>query len=290
MPGTNDGFAQVKWLPKKITFAVPFAETYYQYSDCPNEGTRDTVSDNDGGLRWLDYSGGYGYSITNYSRIDNTISIEYSYSPGQSNYCNATNKITFSLDSLNGKIHDFFMSYTGADYQNFYGCVSNSINISSLDFSVGDSILSASSNGGIFMKSIIGVAYSHSWWDFCKNDPGPHHGQWHKGYGFDHLLPDTTSYNCSITFVSPDLVNSVQSIIKNQSFSVSTSIPDHQINFTLPSSSHPQTLFIYDILGREAAREEIPSEITQYSLPSSRFGSGHYFARLGNLSAHFEVY
>ena len=105
------------------------------------------------------------------------------------------------------------------------------------------------------------------------------------------LWDDATEDTCLITFRKMNLSVVVPNPSYSQSnfISISTSLPDHTINFTLPSSTHPETLFIYDILGREAARLEIASGMTQYSMNSSRFPSGHYFARLGNNSSHFVI-
>jgi hypothetical protein len=48
-------------------------------------------------------------------------------------------------------------------------------------------------------------------------------------------------------------------------------------------------LIIYDILGREVERIEIPSGVSEYRLQRDGFMSGYYFARLGSQSASFIV-
>lgn len=113
----------------------------------------------------------------------------------------------------------------------------------------------------------------------------------HISYQTDTLVKVISDSKDTVFLItlSPTSINRVQSQPNNfQSLRISKI--NEYFNFFFPSSTHPETLFIYDILGREAARFEIAAGMTQYSMNSSRFPSGHYFARLGNMTAHFEVY
>lgn len=109
-------------------------------------------------------------------------------------------------------------------------------------------------------------------------------------YHFLELLEDTSGYKCEIVFVLEKSVNAISKLRHlSQDLSIINSLPDHTINFTLPSSSHPETLFIYDILGREISKIEIPAGSTSYVLESAGFPKGTYFARLGSGTVRFMI-
>jgi hypothetical protein len=83
-----------------------------------------------------------------------------------------------------------------------------------------------------------------------------------------------------INFVSKSLTT-LQSLI------ISTSLPDHTIHFSFPSSDHAQRITIYDILGREVSRLEIPVGSSSYAMSSIGYPKGTFFARLGLQTASF---
>ncbi len=222
---------------------------------------------------------GINGNLSSYSRDSNLFTYNYYYINGLPEYTT----ISFILDSVGKKIRNLSYSYKKDIAR---GKALNGANFSSIDISFhGDSVISIGDSGISCMKNFLSANYIFQ----SQSVPGPAIS------GEDDILDsvetfDTASFKCLLTFKIIKPVNSVNIIQKENFLKISSVRSTKSINFTLPSSDHPQTLFIYDILGREAAREEISPGMAQYSLPSSKFRSGYYFARLGSLSGHFEVY
>ncbi len=116
----------------------------------------------------------------------------------------------------------------------------------------------------------------------CSSEKGYYYGsEWH----IDSLLEGV---NFSIIFVNSKPINSVTSpITATQNFNVVNYFPFNRADFTFPSSDHPQQITIYDILGREVKRIEIPAGSTSYAMSSVGYPKGTYFARLGLQTASF---
>jgi len=107
---------------------------------------------------------------------------------------------------------------------------------------------------------------------------------------YDSLLQNYNNFHCYIKLGITQPINSVsQSKNNDQALIINTIIPDHSIYLSFPSSDHSETLAIYDVLGREVKRIEIPSGASEYDLARKQFASGYYFAQLGNLNASFIV-
>ncbi|MDP4229052.1 MAG: hypothetical protein Q8916_01455 [Bacteroidota bacterium] len=114
LPGTSYG--QANWRPKIFSILIPASGSYHQGSlACPNEvpDTSWNVSD----IVDLEYSNVWD-SLTKYSRQDNLFTIEYRDLFSQP-ICDKPDALSFELDSVNGKIRNFFMSMCQADNQTF---------------------------------------------------------------------------------------------------------------------------------------------------------------------------
>jgi hypothetical protein len=271
-------FAQAKWVPGSISMNISGIETYSDWSECP--GNVHDTSWQESGSENIGISNSWG-SLSAYSRIGNTISISWS-APYNGDPCNYDVQVSFDLDSVNSKLNNFYMSYNSPDYRG--GCISSSVRIPSMNFEIpknsGDTILIAS--GGISTDSITSGSYENSTFGNC-NVRLAH-------YGTGHGLTNG-SIGYSITLVIPQPVNAVsESNFAQQNIKIFSKLLDNAIHFSFPTSDQPQPLLIYDILGREIKRIEIPSGVSEYSVPQGQLPSGYYFARLGNMGAKFMVY
>jgi len=271
--GTLDAFAQAKFLLKNITIQVPAVETYFMETGCPSE-VPDSTSKIFGNISIVAF--GYDAIIKN-ERTGDSIYMDLSLGYSEMQF-------SFTLDSLEGNLKNFSINET-INHGSF-GYLSSTIQISSLNFSIRDSLLIVDMNGETTKNNIANVKYENDGpVNNCAN-----RSHWFTSVTFDHLLDDTSQYKCSISLIITKPINSVQTLTSNNEALITSSIfSDHTTHFSFPSSDHPQPLIIFDILGREVKRIEIPSGVSEYSLQRDGFMSGYYFARLGNLGAKFVV-
>jgi hypothetical protein len=244
-------FAQEKWVIKDMYIQAPSLDTLVVVGDCPSESHDSNRS---------------------YTAL---LSIG-TYQSG----------LTFDLDTIQHKLRNVLVSsgYMGAD-----GTQTTSFQFSSLDFSISsDTILKVNTNGSALINSLIGASFHiEGYTSYCTT---VYRGHWWTRVDLVRLLDDTTQYNCSITLVIPQPVNIVtEGILSQKNLTVFSSLPDHTIHFSFPASDHTQWMTIYDILGREVFRLEIPAGSASYAMSSVGFPKGAFFARLGNSTAHFEV-
>jgi hypothetical protein len=222
-----------------------------------------------------------GYNIlTNYTQSADTISMIY----------NGYNHVSFILDTTNKKLLNFSFSFSrdepsGNTSGHFISAFrSGYFFFGSLDFqSMGDTLISLTEYGKKCKEDLTAANWSYEM-------VAELNGYVYDRYELDSLINDTSKYSLSIALVSQKPINSVSSSKSvNDTLGVSYSA-NHSIHFLYPSSDHPQPLTIYDLLGREVKRIEIPSGVSEYSLPQGQLPSGYYFARLGNMGAKFMVY
>ncbi len=229
------------------------------------------------------------YPHPNYLRNKDSISLEY-YS-GSQDTINRTRStlIYFILDSANNELKNFSIAYV---YQyipvgspnGHYEYYKASAHFSVLGYVLSGDSLFIVNESGTSCRTKLDSAY---YWSYI-NDVSNGDMTVGKSDRMDSLLEDTASYNCSLAFALTKIVDAVAAPHSvQQAISVSTSLPDHTIHFSFSAIDHVQTLFLYDILGREIARAVISSGTTQYSIRFSEFHSGYCFARLGNLTGSF---
>lgn len=105
------------------------------------------------------------------------------------------------------------------------------------------------------------------------------------------LYDDTIAYSLNATFIVHLLrKNSVYPIPSKNTPLHLLQLINNKIILQFFACGNCQPFTIYDLLGREISRIVIPAGTTQYTLDTSGFPSGHYFARLGNMTGHFVVY
>ncbi len=274
-----DALAQVQWSPTTISINARVIEKHYTWSDCPDNQYSNTS------LEPVDFILNFAStSLQQYSRSGDSIDL---FCLGLNRRCNQGKQDGFSLsfifDSLHGKLNNLFLYYTGPD--NADRCVDPfDILITSLNFIIANDTLIAS--GAVLKDSVSKkdlrvidfVAVCSSGKDYRFGS------EWY----LDSLLGDV---NFSITFVNSRLINSASSAITTaQKLYVINNFLFNRADFSFPFSDQPRQISIYDIFGREIYRTQITPGTTQFTLPTSQFTSGHYFARLGNMTAHFAVY
>src|SRR5437763_7451987 len=93
-----DAFSQAKWVPGSLSINISGMETYHDWSECP--GSVHDTSWQENGSEDIGISNSWG-SLSNYSRIDNTISISWS-APYNGDPCPYSVHISFDLDSIGG--------------------------------------------------------------------------------------------------------------------------------------------------------------------------------------------
>ena len=207
--------------------------------------------------------------------------------------------LSFLIDSIDSEIKNFTINSSDNDiYTGSSSCLGSPYNSSVTNTSSsylrfskmnyinsGDSALSVSLSGVDCMNHIDTFNYfnyytsSYYWRGDSKNC-------WNT-YKSLYLIRDSSEASCSIIF-SKIQKSSVPNIDQIH-FYVTWQLYDHTVHFSFPSFDHSQTISIYDILGREVKRIEIPSGVSEYRLQRDGFMSGYYFARLGNLNAKFVV-
>jgi hypothetical protein len=215
-------------------------------------------------------------TLTSYTQSGNLITMVY-----------GENKISFLLDTTNKKLYDFKFGFSREE---LCACVvsgrSGGYAFQSLDFQAkGDTMVFVKEYGKKCKDDLDGADWSYE----KVLEPDLHHYIYDR-YELESLIDDTSKYSFSLVLVSQKPVNSI-SVTKpfNHSLEVSNSLPDHFIHLSI-SSDQSQTMIIYDLLGREIKRIEIPSGVSEYSIRQGELPSGYYFARLGNMSAKFVVY
>ena len=202
--------------------------------------------------------------------------------------------IHFILDTIQKTVRNFYFAYV--NYSSSYNFAEQfatnenfRILFSNLNYvkDAGDSLLIVNTSGKICKESIDSVKY-----DVYKSDQYYHRGSYIDGNDTTHLIQlsdDTASYQCSLTFSLSVLSNVVLVNSIKHNFTVTYSLPNQIINYSFSACDHSQQMTIYDILGREVKRIEIPSGVSEYRLQRDGFMSGYYFARLGSQTAKFVV-
>jgi len=272
--GVNNVFAQEKWVPRSIYVQAPIEATHSIVGDC-QYGPNDTS--------WKEntimYVGSYTPSFsnpTNYHRTNNTISMSWQDGLG-------TYDLSFIFDSLHNTLNNYSVHFAGSGPPFGYG--NATILLSSISFiSSQDSFIEVNMSGANLINSISISSFDNGRSNNCTG------GHYNEGISFDHIIFDTSSYQCIITLVIPQTSTSVQ-VLNNiaLTFMVSTSLPDHTIHFSFPITDHAKEMTIYDILGREVSRIEIPAGSASYVMSSVGFTKATYFARLGLQTASFIV-
>lgn len=282
--------AQFQWLPRFVSVQTPMEVHHHYLSNVPGSSYD---SSNDGMmLLRFGYDSTGTYSHPNYLRNKDSVSIEFYSSKQDSVSETKSTLIYFVLDSANNKVRNFSIEYVHqinpvGSVNGHYEYFKSSVLFSFLDYQrSGDSSFIVNFSGAP-CRTKLDSAYFSSYID----DVSESNLHITKSHQIDSLLEATSLYKCSFAFNLTKLVDAVsQSNATPQGLIITTSIPDHEIHISFPSSDHPQTLFIYDVLGREVARVEISSGMMKYRIRSSQFRNGDYFVRLGKSSGSFEVY
>ena len=289
MLAIGDLFAQEHWVPKSISIQVPLMVHDHYFNTIPGQ-VYDRSSD---GKMLL----GIGISSTDSLMLSSRRSDTIMFIYGQKALMGSENRIitlSFILDSIEKKIKNFYISY---DFDTsfaslFYPTIVHDhafMRFNSFDYNQpSDSNLIVAASADLSIKMFDTAGYSYSVFQ-------EENGKYGYGTGEDHhkdslIFSDTVSFQCSIELILTKLSSIVTPANgTQQSFITNTSLPDHTIHFSFPSSDHSQTISIYDILGREVKRIEIPSGVSEYRLQRDGFMSGYYFARLGSQSAKFFI-
>ena len=192
--------------------------------------------------------------------------------------------ISFFLDSINHKFYDFVYNYSQESTPSYpQSDRTIHISFSSMNYYTSGDTLFAKQSGSECIKELDSGSYTYN----RTNAPYPHFtGENDRTKRIRY--EDTSEFKYSVVLLL-QRNSSVGIQYLSQAFFISASLPDHTIHFTFPSSYHSQTISIYDILGREVKRIEIPSGVSEYRLKRDGFMSGYYFARLGSQSASFIV-
>jgi hypothetical protein len=262
-----------------FSYNIP-ARMYYHYED-----TRPPYLTNTTSYPYSSVSDTGTFSISKLimqhgKTISFTIPIE------QQPYLTIAYTVSFKIDSLLPNLQKFSMSF-----QNTYIALHANVattsgiifdNVPYNEFT--DSTLIVNVAGKLCRTSFHSVNYN-----FSDNEAIMQYYTY-KVNNFDSLLEDTSSFRFSLNIFPTPVISKVQNFsVTEKHFIIYFALPDHSIHYSFPSSDHSQTLTIYDILGREVKRIEIPSGVSEYHLQRDGFMSGYYFARLGSQSASFIV-
>jgi hypothetical protein len=271
---SSDILAQEYWLPLRINISIPAIFTH------------DSLFGFSGSIDQLDTSSieiQDGYTSLN-PKWDSA------YQHRDTNFWTSSGVVTinFIIDSFQKKLVDFsFEAFWNHSTENQYQYISHQylsslgIHFSQLSFGrTGDTLLI--SDSGELCKTELDTAWSFYKDAYFYTPPRAQHTQNGNEY-FSKILDEPLLFKCNMTFVLIKPVNYVSFIGNSQILS----IINHKVSF--PTTEFPKPILIYDILGREIARHEIPAGASEYQIPSSQFPNGHYFARLGNMTAHFIV-
>jgi hypothetical protein len=206
-------------------------------------------------------------------------------------------QVHFILDTLHHVLRDFY-SYNSYEHQdqisgippgtNTYS-IERSVLFTALEYNiVQDTLLIVNCKGKDCMNRIKEISYSDKYEEY--RDYGRTHSDYIKETYSKTLYIDTASYSFTATFSVHGLARNVvhETVIPSRlEFSYQRS---GEVQIKLPPANYLQTLTIYDILGKKNEQMDIPPGATQYSLSILHYKSGHYFARLGNMTGHFVVY
>jgi hypothetical protein len=199
-----------------------------------------------------------------------------------------SDEIQLVLDTLN-KRADFSYS-TWYDVVNFdQGSLEvKDFFFQSLDYqTMGDTIIFINADSKKLLKGHV-KSIDYSYTQTVKTFDSVHHTQY---INDDKQLVnvDSNTLNLSIALISVKPINNVHSEMSfNNSLIASISFT-HTIHFSFPSSNNSQQMSIYDILGREISRIEIPAGSSSYQMSSVGYPRGTFFARLGLQTASFMV-
>jgi len=272
----GDVFAQAKWLPE-ISINLPCILEHRETSDCPDN--KYDTSWEKSGVCGIDAH--RGDILKNYYRSGNSISISMT----NRNVSSMQITISFVLDTVKKTLNNFKIS--NRIPSSGFGApeIESSIICSDLEYKIiGDTIISVAESALSFQGKIENVTCDVLNGGKCPDGPF----FFHVDDSFKSFL-DGLDFSIYFILTKPTVSVSTQDRTNIEYFTVNTSFLDHSIHFSFPSSSHTQTILIYDILGREISKIEIPAGSTSYVLPSARFPNGTYFARLGGSSAHFVI-
>jgi hypothetical protein len=237
--------------------------THYVHSDCPNEW-----SDNN----WdkYEYIGFEPYDfIDSLKRVGDQVQ----FFSGPNGY----NTISFVFDSIHNRINNFIAirgnSGDGDGQESF------SFLIDSSGFTVNQDTIIVTWTNAKLSSFYYDCEYSMA----CNTVLRGH-------YGYSQTAtPVDSTFSGELQFI----ISHDDAVSSNTSTTASivtfNDVLHQSTHFSFPSSDHTQPLLIYDILGREVKRIEIPSGVSEYSLPQGQLPSGCYFARLGNMNAKFMV-
>jgi hypothetical protein len=268
---TGNSFAQDYKL-SQINISIPMLINYSSYTTGgPNAGSQS-------GKRRQITSMGMEGRLQTYSRNGNSFFYEFNgFDIGPISV-----KISFNMDSSNNKLTNF--SYSIIKYP-ARGSYSIGASFSDFDFtSHGDSGLTINDSGSLCLEKFLVANYATQY----QTVPGPS-----VSGGSENLdsviTSDTASFKFSITLDKIQPVNSV-SMIQNEEFMKVLTTTSNSVRLNFTTFCNEKLILFYDILGREIDRVEIPSTTYEYTLNTSHFTPGHYFARLGNMTGHFVVY
>ncbi|MEI8135568.1 MAG: hypothetical protein WCH46_10940 [bacterium] len=203
-----------------------------------------------------------------------------SYAFEYRSYNGITTSITFLLDSAANKLLHFDYSYSERVAR---GETKVGVSFEELDFyTASDSQLVVKDSGYSLVKKLISATYVRK----MQSPPTVDEG-------FDDELVSVVNSDTSDFFGSVTLRIARPSSVANesaQSKSILFTVLLNSYRLFFPVATRTETLYIYDILGREISRIEIPPGTTQYTLSTVGVPKGDYFARLGNKTGHFLVY
>ena len=287
----SEFFAQTAWIP---TGSIQVGVNYVDYQKTVgydkqrgNYITFDTGRYNDEYKFW-NLSGGSTILVSS-GRISDSIFATVTFGSG---WGTRYTSIGFILDSVNGRIKNFTLrsqnDHSDSLVINYDTVRSESfIKFSEIPFAwSGDTMMVIDLRGGQCKQSILDfndtTSHVHLW---------DYHTYWYIQTLQVHSI-NLSSDSSNFSFLV-ELKKYQTSFVSNHSntdrtFSVSVLIPESIIHFSF-CNTLPQYLLIYDILGREVKRIEIPSGVSEYRLQRDGFVSGYYFARLGSQTAKFVV-
>jgi hypothetical protein len=280
----ENAFGQTKWWPTSINIQIPILVAHNTFT--PDTTTYQKSVHNFGGSA---YSPKY---IQKYSKNGDEIIV--SYGP-DSNFYPAS--LNFTIDSANKILRNFSLGYSvmhvddqGFGQEHHYGD-DNQVSFATLKYNlINDTVLVVSESGSQCMDDLATAKTEHADYQYYN---GPRARYYERGFDDigSPISDDTLSYSCSLTFVYSKELNAVKEpISNNHEFTISTFLPNYSIRCLFSPTDHSQPLTIYDLLGREVKRIEIPSGLSEYSLPQGQLPSGYYFARLWNMGAKFMVW
>jgi len=281
---SGDVFAQGYWWPVRMNVQIPAIIEHTNYSAFTT--TRDTGSV---GFGVPDYVWGYRNRDTSYQIDDSVFMSRSIYTPQDQT-------IHFFFDTLNKELINFDFEFvwdlsTGDPimYKTHANHFTQKILFSALPYEIrGESLFVLVSGKSCEMR-LSQAFYSYVLADFY-NPPRSQGTSSGDSYKSITLLDDTTKYRCEMIFILEKPVSTVspkQSELR--SFCNSIFLSGHTTHFSFPPSARSQSLLIYNILGREVSKIEIPAGSTSYTLSSAAYPKGTYFARLGLETASFIV-